>query len=543
MQNWIDSYYVPNPYVPSMNSVLDNPINISKSLIQCISKHGAEIESSKAINEVFEDEIGNSDILLNTLKEYSRWFFVRSHLWEGGGGTTKYINIQNAISLNDNQESVFKLPPDQYNNHKVFFEHFSIDEKEQFMMDFKSSDQNLNQILYGPPGTGKTYSTITKALSILGLIPEKDSYTEKEYADAKELFKSQIGDRIEFVTMHQSFSYEDFVQGLKPIPKDDDSGGMDFQYVDGVFKKLCQRAKKPHTNDSFSEDPYFASYMLANKRFEEHIRSKIYKEENGIEGKVRKAETLSFFAKRTNSGSIKIYRDKFDGVLGGKEGGITSRNGFKEEKFREGEWDRYKNLVEEYDKLSDEEKLDRLDKEFFTNNIVNEGNYVIILDEINRCDISKVFGELITLIEHDKRNFLEVTLPSGDKFSVPENLYIIGTMNTADKSIAMVDFALRRRFEFVPLYANPDLVDDENKKDFLSAVNKNIIKEKSIDLQIGHADFMNQMELLDVINKKTIPLLLQYFRNDINKVKEIIEDSIDDNIVIDIMFGTMKADY
>ena len=136
MQNWIDSYYVPNPYVPSMNSVLDNPINISKSLIQCISKHGAEIESSKAINEVFEDEIGNSDILLNTLKEYSRWFFVRSHLWEGGGGTTKYINIQNAISLNDNQESVFKLPPDQYNNHKVFFEHFSIDEKEQFMMDF-----------------------------------------------------------------------------------------------------------------------------------------------------------------------------------------------------------------------------------------------------------------------------------------------------------------------------------------------------------------------------------------------------------------------
>ena len=85
--------------------------------------------------------------------------------------------------------------------------------------------------------------------------------------------------------MHQSFSYEDFVQGLKPIPKDDDSGGMDFQYVDGVFKKLCQRAKKPHTNDSFSEDPYFASYMLANKRFEEHIRSKIYKEENGIEGK------------------------------------------------------------------------------------------------------------------------------------------------------------------------------------------------------------------------------------------------------------------
>ena len=133
------------------------------------------------------------------------------------------------------------------------------------------------------------------------------------------------------------------------------------------------KSKKIHTNDSFSEDPYFASYMLANKRFEEHIRSKIYKEENGIEGKVRKAETLSFFAKRTNSGSMKIYRDKFDGVLGGKEGGITSRNGFKEEKFREGKWDRYKNLVEEYDKLSDEEKLDRLD--FFTNNIVNEGNY------------------------------------------------------------------------------------------------------------------------------------------------------------------------
>jgi len=533
MQNWIDSYYVPNPYVPSMNSVLDNPINISSAFIQCILKNDSRIEWSAAKNEVFGNKIGNSDILRNTLNEHSRWLFLTESEFPGGGGSTKYIDIQNLVKLRDTTEEDFKKPPEQYNSQKVFFEHFPFDEKEQSMMTFKSSDQNLNQILYGPPGTGKTYSTITKALSIIGLIPEKENYTEEEYNEAKELFKSQIGDRIEFVTMHQSFSYEDFVQGLKPIPKEDDSTGMDFEYKNGVFKNLCERAEKPYVNGSDGADPYFASYMLAHKKFDDHIRSKIYQKENGVDGKVSKQETLAYFIKRTKSGSIKIYRDKYDGVLGGKEGGITSRDGFKKEKFRKGEWDSYKKLIKKYDKLSDEEKLEKLDKGFFADNVPNEGNYVIILDEINRCDISKVFGELITLIEDDKRDFLKVTLPSGDKFSVPQNLYIIGTMNTADKSIAMVDFALRRRFEFIPLYANPELVKEKDKKEFLIKVNKNIVEERSIDLQIGHADFMNKMDLVDIINKKTIPLLLQYFRNDIDKVREIIEKSTPPRVLID----------
>lgn len=154
-------------------------------------------------------------------------------------------------------------------------------------------------------------------------------------------------------------------------------------------------------------------------------------------------------------------------------------------------------------------------------------NYVMIIDEINRGNISRIFGELITLIEDDKRlgkeNEIKVTLPSKEVFGVPSNLYIIGTMNTADKSIALIDIALRRRFDFVGIY--PDYTVITQFENILKPINKAIYeKKRSADYLIGHAFFVNKSidDLENIVNKKIIPLLNEYFYSNINEVQDIL---------------------
>ena len=157
-------------------------------------------------------------------------------------------------------------------------------------------------------------------------------------------------------------------------------------------------------------------------------------------------------------------------------------------------------------------------------------NFVLIIDEINRANISRVFGELITLIEEDKRlggeNELKVTLPNGERnFSLPPNLFLIGTMNTADKSIAQIDIALRRRFEFHPEYPRPELLSTEQSA-FLTAVNKLIYEyKKSKDFLIGHGYFMGNSGALmeDIIEFKIKPLLNEYFPGRLDIVDNIIK--------------------
>ncbi len=163
----------------------------------------------------------------------------------------------------------------------------------------------------------------------------------------------------------------------------------------------------------------------------------------------------------------------------------------------------------------------------------DENNYVFIIDEINRANISKVFGELITLIEDDKRwgelNETSVTLPSGDMFAIPNNLYIVGTMNTADKSISLIDTALRRRFDFVEVPPRADFVDDSTLRNVLSTINKELADElDSSDLLIGHAYFIGKTEkdLLNIMNRNIIPLLYEYFYDNAKKVRAIVEKAI-----------------
>jgi len=164
----------------------------------------------------------------------------------------------------------------------------------------------------------------------------------------------------------------------------------------------------------------------------------------------------------------------------------------------------------------------------------NDNNYVIIIDEINRANISRVFGELITLIETDKRwgeaNELSVTLPSGDLFAIPNNLYIIGTMNSADKSISLIDTALRRRFDFIEIAPNASLIENNILRKILKALNKELLSElDSSDLLIGHAYFINKAEtdLVNIMNRNIIPLLYEYFHDNERKVKSVVSKAIE----------------
>jgi len=403
----------------------------------------------------------------------------------------------------------------------------------------KSMKYPLNQILYGPPGTGKTYSTITKALDILGI-------AYQNYQEAQELFQNELGKRIEFVTMHQSFSYEDFIQGLKPV-KSKSGEGVEFDYKDGVFKKICTRADLLRTGDSYSEYVEISNRGVCKVAFflskyngkgkNEKMANQVLNFESDNDAFISIGKLIN-----VNSNSLKNIRDKFDFMFSNREG-YTARKGWTP-RNSEGILDNtdkwpFQEIFEELNNKSFEE-MTEIVKEILIGNHnqdVFEGtneNFVIILDEINRANISRVFGELIALIEKDKRDGkLTVTLPSGEPFTVPSNLYIIGTMNTADKSIALVDIALRRRFEFIPMYPQPELIETLKGKisgeeinqriHILSNLNRIIRSQKSVDFEIGHSYFMNTDDgLIDIMNKQILPLLSEYFMYDLKKVKSIL---------------------
>ena len=412
------------------------------------------------------------------------------------------------------------------------------------------SKMSLNQILYGPPGTGKTYNTIIKSLQILSI-----DYTD--YNDALDKFQQELGNRIEFVSMHQSFSYEDFVQGLRPRSLD---GSIQFEYVDGVFKKICSRASEALTGDrSEVEDIQISISEIAEIAFFlSKFNGKKKDQKQGVHLLGYQSDDEAFRRIGEKIGikpnSLKNHRDKFDFIFNDRLG-YTSRKGWTP-RNQNGELDNtglwpYQDFYNEFNDFDINELSDRvlgiLNKfDSAATRNPDGGNFVIVLDEINRANISKVFGELITLIEEDKRESFTVRLPSGDFFTVPSNLHIIGTMNTADKSVSMVDIALRRRFEFEAMYPNPMLVSDPKNKKFMIDLNKELVDKKGIDFQIGHSDFMNTTNLLDCINKKTIPLLMEYFRNRHEEVSEILSKCLPGEMELDselLGFKLVKVNY
>jgi hypothetical protein len=374
----------------------------------------------------------------------------------------------------------------------------------------KSNEMNfpLNTILYGPPGTGKTYNTVLRAAEII------ENRKIDSYDEALEIFKVNLHDQIEFITFHQNYSYEDFIQGLRPDTENDKE--LTFERKDGVFKVISDRALK---NITASEQPPVAKKTF-EETFNEFVNPLIEGEVEEIEVKMKK---VSYFITAITNKSIEFRK-----TSGGTEHTLsisTLRKMYDAESVLD-----IQGLSSYYSPLLDE--LLKIGKDSSgKKEIIKRKNYVIIIDEINRANISRVFGELITLIEPDKRSHgtipLEARLPSGDPFIVPSNLFIIGTMNTADKSIALLDIALRRRFEFESMYPKYEIVGQEiYDVEILQKINEQIIKSKGHDFQIGHAYFMGEnKDLIQRMNKKVIPLLLEYYMNDEKEVKGILQSS------------------
>jgi 5-methylcytosine-specific restriction endonuclease McrBC GTP-binding regulatory subunit McrB len=368
----------------------------------------------------------------------------------------------------------------------------------------------LNQILYGPPGTGKTYHTVEKALQLLDRKKENmDRGAMKEAFDAL-----VVEERIVFTSFHQSMGYEDFIEGFKPILGTDESAPIQYEIKSGIFKTICNAARglqsiKTQKEDIFTsakfykmslgglQSPHIHDWCLKNnfvslgwggdKNFTEFkeikvwrdYRDKFIREFPDLAAASRYNITAMYAFQQMNIGDIVVISkgnhiiDAIGRVTGEYE--WDDNNDFGWFQFRKVEWlatdlnqqpsTFFRKQISQqsiYEFFDDDVKKERF-LELFQLDEPELKPYVLIIDEINRGNIAKIFGELITLIEEDKRlgstEGLTVTLPySRDNFGVPSNLYIIGTMNTADRSVEALDTALRRRFSFKEMQPQPDLL-------------------------------------------------------------------------------------
>ncbi|HIC3495787.1 TPA: McrB family protein [Campylobacter coli] len=422
----------------------------------------------------------------------------------------------------------------------------------------ENKNLSLNQILYGPPGTGKTYHTIDKALEILG-----ENLESRDRDEKKAKFDEYVKDgQIVFTTFHQSYGYEEFVEGIKPSLNSDENSQINYKVKDGIFKELCKKALE--NRDDIESFNFYIN----------DLKEKTKEDANNPEKYFQLPNTKYSIQYRGG----KTFRIKFDDM---------SKN-HKD----------YPVSIDNIEKLYKTSNIDEIYNSAYVKAILNylksQGlkdykekdekinlPYIIIIDEINRGNVSKIFGELITLIEPSKRlgneEALELTLPySGEKFGVPKNVYIIGTMNTADRSITSLDTALRRRFEFVEMMPNSDLLnnvfickDVENPNEdedylgddaktegyaeilqnILISINKRIEFLLDREKTIGHAFFMSEAvkfnknnwikpdeyeedwyvlsisKLKSIFQNKIIPLLQEYFYNDYALISAVLNDN------------------
>ena len=461
----------------------------------------------------------------------------------------------------------------------------------------KEFDKNV--IFYGPPGTGKTYTTAKRAVEICKTESEKEltDYSEimKRYNELKE------NNRIEFITFHQSYGYEEFIEGIKPkvLNEDDEAenesennqesktdikieNDVKYNIEAGVFKKFCDNARKAiiesksniyispkaivwkvTLRDEVKEDCFSNNHVRINFKLGTAGASK-------FDNEIKKGDIIiTTDGSRTKINGIAVVTDGKAYTLNKAQSDTTTRNvdwlvkGINEDIYEINDEKilprktvtKVPNMkVEDIIKLAKEKESIVLSKEELSKIVIKENTkpYVFIIDEINRGNISKIFGELITLIEPTKRSgkkeCISTKLPYSKKeFTVPDNVYIIGTMNTADRSIALMDTALRRRFKFEEMLPDYHLLEDIFVEDegvkvnigaMLKVINERIEYLYDREHTIGHAVFLEKMEnekididinkLENIFKKSVIPLLQEYFYEDYDKIRIVLGDNAKD---------------
>lgn len=455
----------------------------------------------------------------------------------------------------------------------------------------------LNRIFYGPPGTGKTWHTIKAALEIL----DSDAAELDVRKELKARFDALVQEkRVRFVTFHQSFSYEDFVEGIRPETSEGDDGnkGITYTVKPGIFKEMCEAAQartvyaedasvdlagrnvwKMSLGNSRGDTAYIYEECLKTSRLlmgygdlidfnscqtYEAIRQKLKAEGfSDAEQNGYTCTALNTFLLQMRKGDLVIVTEgltKFRAIaeiIGDYEAVDRSAEGDSYGQGRRVRWLRQFAPSLDADKLLERQfsqmtlyrlNLSAAEKSNLENLLapaVKDSGpepHVLIIDEINRGNIAGIFGELITLIEPSKRlgsaDEIRVRLPySRESFGVPDNLYIIGTMNTADRSLTGLDIALRRRFTFKEMCPDPTLLKDKMLQgtnisvgDMLAAMNQRIEVLLDRDHCIGHASFMSlgdtvtAQELAAVFEGSILPLLQEYFFEDWGKIRRVLND-------------------
>lgn len=452
----------------------------------------------------------------------------------------------------------------------------------------------LNQILYGPPGTGKTFETIAKALEVLDPAFLAEHGDPDDRPQLKQRFDDLVKEGlIQFVTFHQSFSYEDFVEGVR-AETDEATGQLRYEVADGVFKRLCDSARtrvikeaglpidlagrriwKLSLGDSATEGHIYeecidkgmalmgfgggADFSGCNSR--EDIQKVFASVGETLALGDYPITAINTFVRQMKERDLIVVSEgnlKFRAI-----GEITSdyrrierENGDTYAQCRSIRWLRvYKpalpleSLMENrfsqmtvYELRQGSINLDKLRTLLKGREGGEEAMSprVLIIDEINRGNVSRIFGELITLIEPSKRadapEALEAVLPySKERFSVPDNVHLIGTMNTADRSLAGLDIALRRRFEFIEMPPRPELlsgvvVAGVDLQTLLATMNRRIEVLLDRDHMLGHAYFMSLQNgddlasLATVFRNQVLPLLQEYFFEDWQRIAWVLND-------------------